>query len=336
MPEGDLKGSQLNPKIVPLVTDLVIIVSDPAGTPETMISTIEQIFAVDPHRPSSDEKAAFGGSAGTPSVANPFVTDEDDRLSKAWADITGKPTSLDGYGINGHQVLEVGNNPAYAGLTLRSIGGSVGTAFRFMYNATDYGGLYLSFGTPESLLLNTKTGAAIQLAVNGIVHHELTPSGVTALRRNQGTVLGTSQMLELRDNIGNNSGRVEIAMGYRGGTYFPSLIGSLVTSDAGQEANALYFATRALTTDSPAIERMRVHASGGVSIGTSIDPGDKNLQVAGTLKNGGYTVATLPAGVVGASAYVTDALAPAYLAPLVGGGAEVCPAFFNGLDWVAH
>jgi hypothetical protein len=49
-----------------------------------------------------------------------------------------------------------------------------------------------------------------------------------------------------------------------------------------------------------------------------------------------YTVATLPTGAQGDTAYVTDALAPAYLVTIVGGGSVVCPVFYNGTNWVAH
>jgi hypothetical protein len=50
----------------------------------------------------------------------------------------------------------------------------------------------------------------------------------------------------------------------------------------------------------------------------------------------GYTVATLPAaGTAGRRTYVTDALAPVYLATLTGGGAVVCPVFDNGTAWVS-
>lgn len=52
------------------------------------------------------------------------------------------------------------------------------------------------------------------------------------------------------------------------------------------------------------------------------------------LKN--YTVATLPAGTQGDTAFVTDALAPTYLVTIVGGGAVVTPVFYNGTNWVAH
>jgi DNA-binding sugar fermentation-stimulating protein len=50
------------------------------------------------------------------------------------------------------------------------------------------------------------------------------------------------------------------------------------------------------------------------------------------LKN--YTVATLPTGVQGDTAYVTDALLPTYLGTAVGGGAVVCKVFFNGTNWI--
>lgn len=51
-----------------------------------------------------------------------------------------------------------------------------------------------------------------------------------------------------------------------------------------------------------------------------------------TLK--GYTVATLPTGVVGQTAYVTDALAPAFGATVAGSGAVTIPVFFNGTNWI--
>lgn len=62
-----------------------------------------------------------------------------------------------------------------------------------------------------------------------------------------------------------------------------------------------------------------------------------NKQIlAPTLNTTGYTVATLPTGVTGATAYVTDALTPAYLNPVVGGGTVVTPVFYNGTTWVCH
>ena len=58
------------------------------------------------------------------------------------------------------------------------------------------------------------------------------------------------------------------------------------------------------------------------------------LDVDGPIRAKGYTVAALPTGVVGARAYVTNALAPVALATVVGGGSAVVPVFFNGTDWI--
>jgi len=91
-------------------------------------------------------------------------------------------------------------------------------------------------------------------------------------------------------------------------------------------------------------------STNNVLIGTTTDSGiagDK-LQVSGaisttsTIKAGAtvrlknYTVATLPTGVQGDTAYVTDALTPTYLGVLVGGGTVVTPVFFNGTAWISH
>lgn len=59
------------------------------------------------------------------------------------------------------------------------------------------------------------------------------------------------------------------------------------------------------------------------------------LSVTTTIKTGGYTVATLPAGTVGMRAYVTDATAPTYNGALTGGGAVTVPVFYNGAAWVS-
>jgi len=78
--------------------------------------------------------------------------------------------------------------------------------------------------------------------------------------------------------------------------------------------------------------------------GTGADNLNVSLLPAGTgvvvidapLRLKGYTVATLPAGTQGDTAFVTDAVAPTYLGALVGGGAIVTPVFYNGAAWVSH
>jgi len=88
-------------------------------------------------------------------------------------------------------------------------------------------------------------------------------------------------------------------------------------------------------------DRISIFPSGNVQIkntsnGVTTDDGANKLQVDGSVKMGVYTVATLPTGVIGSYATVTDALAPAYLTAVVGGGAVVCPVFYNGTTWVSH
>lgn len=66
-------------------------------------------------------------------------------------------------------------------------------------------------------------------------------------------------------------------------------------------------------------------------------PGTSAGKFAGTLGTGGFTVATLPAAsaaLTGARAYVTDALAPTFLAAIIGGGLVTAPVFCDGSQWV--
>ncbi|WP_281225941.1 beta strand repeat-containing protein [Flavobacterium aquiphilum] len=58
--------------------------------------------------------------------------------------------------------------------------------------------------------------------------------------------------------------------------------------------------------------------------------------VTGIVKLKQYTVATLPVGTQGDTAYVTDATSPTYLGTLTGGGSVKCPVFYNGTAWVSH
>ena len=48
----------------------------------------------------------------------------------------------------------------------------------------------------------------------------------------------------------------------------------------------------------------------------------------------GFTVLTLPRGVTGQRAYVTDAISCPFLGAVTGGGSTFCPVVFNGSKWV--
>jgi len=97
----------------------------------------------------------------------------------------------------------------------------------------------------------------------------------------------------------------------------PTVLGSLGTTTTvlhGNAAGAPTFGTVSLTADVSGILPV---ANGGNGLGAA------------------YTVATLPTpGTQGRRSWVTDALAPVFLAAPVGGGAVVCPVFDNGTAWV--
>ncbi len=71
---------------------------------------------------------------------------------------------------------------------------------------------------------------------------------------------------------------------------------------------------------------------GNDSITDTYLKGDVHLGNSAILK--GYTVASLPTGVVGMRVYVTDAITPIYGATVVGGGYVTVPVFFDGTNWI--
>jgi len=110
--------------------------------------------------------------------------------------------------------------------------------------------------------------------------------------------------------------------------------------------NATGLITNRLTTkqqqweyDASNYSNVTVSSTGGVTFdavgsNASFTFADKIIAQS-TVQLQGYTVATLPVGVQGMTAFVTDALAPTFLGVLVGGGTVVTTAFFDGTSWVA-
>jgi hypothetical protein len=73
-----------------------------------------------------------------------------------------------------------------------------------------------------------------------------------------------------------------------------------------------------------------------ITIGSNVSGANGTITANLPIKLRSYTVATLPGGTEGMTAYVTDAVAPTYLGALTGGGAVKCPVFYNGSAWVSH
>ena len=83
---------------------------------------------------------------------------------------------------------------------------------------------------------------------------------------------------------------------------------------------------------------LRLETIGRTIVSNAVNPNEAVALGQANARYGlvGYTVATLPSGLLqGTRAYVTDATAPTFLGALTGGGAVVCPVFYNGTAWIA-
>jgi len=173
------------------------------------------------------------------------------------------------------------------------------------------------------------------LQTNGLVQ------GATAKFTSYSGTFGSFTTFDSSGNLMNNP-NLTLINGVLSMKFSTAKIKSTVTALELESLTNLIFLTAG-------IEKARIATNGNFLLGSSADNGASDkLQVTGTLattstikagatvrlKN--YTVATLPTGVQGDTAYVTDALAPTYLGALVGGGAVVTPVFYNGTAWVSH
>lgn len=78
-------------------------------------------------------------------------------------------------------------------------------------------------------------------------------------------------------------------------------------------------------------------AAGIIAVGNGTAADASGRLIAATLKVLAVTVAALPAAtgaLEGLHAGVTDALAPTFMATVVGGGAVHCPVYCNGTNWI--
>lgn len=137
---------------------------------------------------------------------------------------------------------------------------------------------------------------------------------------------------------GNAGGFNEISSGTANfGAWGPLHIGAsdLYLASGGTDRWQVQTNTGHLFTVGDNGEDIGASASGRprtVYVGTSVIA--PLIQSTSTVRFKGYTVATLPAGTAGDNAYVTDALAPTFLATVVGGGAIKTPVFYDGTNWI--
>jgi hypothetical protein len=148
--------------------------------------------------------------------------------------------------------------------------------------------------------------------INGFVTYGGTPTSPTSL--SSGSFIGT------------------LAFGGYNGTAVASakarIAGLSIESGnwtAGASGTGLEFDTTA-SGGTARTQAMRLMSGLVIGSGTT-DPG------AGIFVSTPYTVTSLPAGVTGSRAFVTDSQATTYMSTVSGGGTACVPVFFNGTNW---
>jgi len=185
----------------------------------------------------------------------------------------------------------------------------------------------LANGASNALLL---TGDQIATGRKALTSNNTTVGGLNIVNNKTTTTAGTSDQSGLFiDNLGTSG----ILVDNRGadGIIAKSIgTGSAVNIQTFSTGIGLILRNQGGTGDllSAELGATRIESSGAFI--------SNNITATGLLKLKSYTVSTLPTGVQGATAYVTDALSPTYLAIISGGGTVVTPVFFNGTNWVAH
>lgn len=267
----------------------------------------------------------------------------------------GQFLQTDGSGVTswaaGGGGLTVGTTTIASGTTTRILYDNAGTLGE--YTITGTGTVVAMAASPvfTTPTLGVATGTSVALGSAGT--NQITVSGSTI------TATGASQLQDPLIYFNDTTTQIMIAFDAAAAATAAGGSIALLANNGGATSGA-----------GGAIDLTAGNASGGNTAGGAITltSGDKSgsgtdgvitlnaktadvnvttaaLKVSGDIvANGstsvvrlkGYTVAGLPTGAVGDTAYVTDALSPTFLAILVGGGAITTTAFFNGANWVAQ
>jgi hypothetical protein len=120
-------------------------------------------------------------------------------------------------------------------------------------------------------------------------------------------------------NVANGAGGTAAAAQATAATAIANAAAAQGAANAASAAVAAEAGTRA------AQDALRLPLTGGTLTGALAAP---------ELLTSVYTVATLPPGVAGARAFVSDAAAPAFGGAAVGGGVVGVPVYFDGATWM--
>jgi hypothetical protein len=140
-------------------------------------------------------------------------------------------------------------------------------------NSYSNGNLYIGNGTAGDIFNFSSSGVA---TFSSNITTTSLGIGLTACAKIQAEVGNTTNIglyassgLAITSGGGSTGNIYQISFGYGGGTYGSSALYGLTESATGYNSGALVFATRALTTDSAPIERMRISSGGNIGIGVT-------------------------------------------------------------------
>jgi hypothetical protein len=189
------------------------------------------------------------------------------------------------------------------------------------------GGLALANGlemqSATQMYLNQ--GGLTALKITGGVVRINSTSGLTIGASGAGTnLVGALNILEQYQST--SAQRFSVYNTYTSATSYERGVFDWITT-----ANTLRIGTEKGSTNGTARDLVLV-TDGTTRLTIGATTGNVTLTAPITLK--GYTVATLPTGVQGHKAFVTDALGPTYLVAVVAGGAVITEVFHNGTAWV--
>jgi hypothetical protein len=189
----------------------------------------------------------------------------------------GKLYYKDSSGVVQVLATKAGSSGSFGALTATSITDSGLTAGRVVYAGT--GGLlsdsanHFWDNTNSRLGIGTTTPTQ-KLQVNGAGRF------YTGAVSTVGAVASSALLI---DGAGSNGNISQIGFGYDAtATYMPAAIYGLVTTQSGNTAQDIAFATRSVTTDTAPTERMRIDSAGNVGIAvtpSAWSTGYKSLQI---------------------------------------------------------
>ena len=137
----------------------------------------------------------------------------------------------------------------------------------------------------------------------------------------------------------NSTGGNNTAFGYRAGTNTTGSSNIFIGAGSGSAATTGSYNVVIGSYDGTAApisltgSNYIVLSDGAGTVRQYID-GNGQTVFGATTRTAGYTVTTLPTGVTGMRAYVTNALAPVFGSTVVTGGAVTVPVFYNGTNWI--